>query len=94
MMRRILSQAVLAGLLIGGGLLGCTKPMVKEKPVPDPLLTSKKPIEGRSLSSESPPPPSEDLLPPLPPAGTDFSVPRGSDGTIVRMLSVRAVGQQ
>ena len=93
-MRRVLSQAVLAALLIGAGAIGCTKPMVKEKPVPDPLLTSKKPIEGRSLSSDNQPPASEDLLPPLPPAGTDFPVPRGSDGTIVRMLSVRPVGQQ
>jgi hypothetical protein len=44
--------------------MGCNKQAVRDKPVSDPLLTSKKPVEGRAGSAgphatfiEVPPPP-------------------------------------
>jgi hypothetical protein len=48
-----------------GVLAGCHQPAVQQKPPPDPLLISKKPIEGRPHAAEDgvdaarlqPPPP-------------------------------------
>jgi hypothetical protein len=90
MMRRALNQAILAGLLLLGGLTGCSKPVVREKPVPDPLLTSKKPVEGRSGLSESARGGSEDLLlpPAPPPPGMDLPRPPGDEPEIVRLLGI------
>jgi hypothetical protein len=51
-MHRTLLRAVLLSLLLGGVVLGCHKPMVQQKVPPDPLLISKKPIEGRSQLGE------------------------------------------
>jgi hypothetical protein len=92
MMRRALTQFVLAGLLLGG-TVGCTKPAVKEKPVPDPLLTSKKPVEGRSgLSSNDRASGEEMVLPPSPPASGLDMPPRPPESLdIVRLLGVQRV---
>ena len=62
----------------------------KEKPVPDPLLTSKKPVEGRAHLTDDRSVEREDLLPPPPPPAPDFLTPRPND-SVVRMLGVRPV---
>jgi hypothetical protein len=84
---------MLAGLLLLGSLTGCTKPVVREKPVPDPLLTSKKPVEGRSGLSDADRGVSEDLLPPPPPPASGLEMPRraADDADIVRLLGVERV---
>ena len=65
-MRRFLLTPLLLFAL--GVFVGCHKPAVRDKPLPDPLLTSKKPIEGRTIFQESSDPREELPLPPLPPA--------------------------
>jgi hypothetical protein len=57
-------RAVLAAVLLGGAAVGCTKPAVRKKTPPDPLLVSKKPVEGVPQAApaatarvEVPPPP-------------------------------------
>jgi hypothetical protein len=43
---RVLATTVLLGALFGAGV-GCgTKQAVRDKPLADPLLTTKKPVEG------------------------------------------------
>jgi hypothetical protein len=42
-------------LLFGGAILGCTKTAVQQKTVPDPLLVTKPPVEGRSHAAQSSP---------------------------------------
>jgi hypothetical protein len=85
-------HGILAGVLLGGAVAGCHKPAVREKPVPDPLLTSKKPIAGRTIGTDSHWAAGEEWLPPAPPPGADFPRSRG-DATIVRMLGPRAPEQ-
>ena len=47
-MRRLLLLSALAVAIAGAGSGGCsTKPVVREKPLADPLLVSKKPVEGK-----------------------------------------------
>ena len=65
-MRHVLLTPLLLFAL--GLFVGCHKPAVREKPLPDPLLTSKKPIEGRTIFQESSDPREEMPLPPPPPA--------------------------
>lgn len=65
-MRHILLTPLLLFAL--GAFSGCHKPAVREKPLADPLLTSKKPIEGRSTFQETSDPREELPLPPPPPA--------------------------
>jgi hypothetical protein len=62
-MGRKLRQAGLMTLVLVFAV-GCTKPAVQHKEAPDPLLISKKPVEGRQRSPEAvttalnePPPP-------------------------------------
>jgi hypothetical protein len=43
----------LASLLLGGVTIGCTKPAVQHKEPPDPLLVTKKPVEGRPRPLEA-----------------------------------------
>lgn len=38
---------ILAILVVGGLTVGCTRNVVKQKPSSDPLLVSKKPVEGK-----------------------------------------------
>lgn len=65
-MVRTASLTTLAILIVWSGLTGCSKPAVREKPLPDPLLTSKKPIEGKPHVTESGPTSNEELPPPPP----------------------------
>ncbi len=51
-MRTMLTRAGLMGLLVLGIVLGCHKPMVQQKPPPDPLLISHKPVEGKDTPGE------------------------------------------
>jgi hypothetical protein len=63
-MTRTVVRAALAALLLGGAAVGCTKSAVRQKTPPDPLLVSKKPVEGvpqtapqATARGEVPPPP-------------------------------------
>jgi hypothetical protein len=85
---RFWMQGLFTGVLITGAITGCTKSAIREKPVPDPLLTSKKPIAGRTMSTDGHSRDGEDLVPPPPPPSADFLAPR-REGTIVRMLGPR-----
>ncbi len=51
-MRTLLGRTGLLALLIGGVVLGCHKNMVQQKQPPDPLLISKKPIEGKATPGD------------------------------------------
>jgi hypothetical protein len=87
-MRRALGMAGLAVLVVWVGLAGCTKPAVREKPLPDPLLTSKKPIEGKAHLTESWP--AGEALPPPPPPPADRDRPSfGADVPVVQLLGPR-----
>ena len=88
MNHRFWMQGILAAVLLAAAITGCTKPAIREIPVPDPLLTSKKPIAGRTMSTDGHSPAGEDLIPPPPPPGADFLTPR-NEGTIVRMFGPR-----
>ncbi len=62
-MRRKLRHFGVMTLILGGVSLGCTRSAVQHKEPPDPLLVTKKPVEGRQrptdgdLTHETPPPP-------------------------------------
>jgi hypothetical protein len=73
--------------------VGCNKQAVRDKPVSDPLLTSKKPVEGRTGSTgprsaynEVPPPPV-----PAPEPAT-LTASRESTG-VIRQARLVAPGQ-
>jgi hypothetical protein len=70
-MRRYLWTAGLTSLIVAIGVItGCaSKPVMKEKPPADPLLTSKKPVEGRPHISDTRSAADEDYAPPQRPAG-------------------------
>ena len=52
-MRRKLWRAGLAALVLGGAVVGCHRNAVQKKqPPPDPLLITKKPVEGRPHAPE------------------------------------------
>jgi hypothetical protein len=61
----------LAALLLGGAAVGCTRSAVRQKTPPDPLLVSKKPVEGVPLTAPPAPPRVEAPPPPYP--GGDVS---------------------
>ncbi len=42
-------------LLFCGAILGCTKMAVQQKSVPDPLLVTKPPVEGRAHAAQASP---------------------------------------
>ncbi len=54
-MARTLQRLGLLGLFLSGGLLGCTKLAVQPKQVPDPLLVTKPPVEGRPRAAQASP---------------------------------------
>lgn len=63
-MMRTVVRAVLAAVLLSGAAVGCTRSAVRQKTPPDPLLVSKKPVEGvpqgtpaATARVEVPPPP-------------------------------------
>src|SRR5262245_37557864 len=66
-MSRLLPLGALAVAALIGGLVGCSKPVVREKPLADPLLVSKKPVEGKQGLGVSRAPTTEDVPPPPPP---------------------------
>lgn len=88
-MRPIMGTVGLAVVVIWGGLAGCHKPAVREKPLPDPLLTSKKPIEGKPHAPEAPrphvPPP-----PPMPASADKGFASMAQDVPLVQLLGPRA----
>jgi hypothetical protein len=63
-MGRRLRRLGLMVLLLGGVALGCTKAAVQHKEPPDPLLVTKKPVEGRPRPADAPH--DAPLPPPLP----------------------------
>ncbi len=75
--------------VLGGALLGCTRTVVQQKaPPPDPLLVSRKPVEGKPLPEDA------DLLarlqPPAPPSsGGELAATTDPDAA-----PVRPTGQQ
>ncbi len=85
-MRRTLGKTGLVLLVFWASQIGCNKPAVREKPLPDPLLTSKKPVEGKAQfadwgdrAEELPPAPP---LPPLPRVAT-------AEASVVQLLGPR-----
>ena len=57
----------LIALFVGGLAAGCRRPPVQNKVPPDPLLQSKKPVEGRPrLAGSGPPGRDQAPLPPFP----------------------------
>jgi hypothetical protein len=90
-MRRFIGTCSLAALIIWGGLAGCQRSVVREKPLPDPLLTSKKPIEGKPHITEANSGIDEDLPPPPPAPPMEQGRPvAGSDVPVVQLLRTRA----
>jgi hypothetical protein len=87
-MRRTLLQVGLAALLVGVAF-GCQKQLVrKDKTPPDPLLVSKKPVEGRPHEEEEPPRSARVELPPPPPAGGG-TVTVAAPGTPAALVGVK-----
>lgn len=81
-MRHIVSLGLLAVL----ALAGCTRPAVREKPVADPLFTTKKPVEGTPhLAGLSSVPAEEVPLPQPPPVLHEPPRP---------LIGVRLVGER
>jgi hypothetical protein len=69
-MARTLRHVGWLGLVLGGVLLGCTKLAVQPKQVPDPLLVTKTPVEGRPHAAQASPV-HRITAPPTPPSETD-----------------------
>jgi hypothetical protein len=76
-------MALVLGIAVSAG---CQKPALRDKPPPDPLLTSKKPIEATALLHEARPVEAEEFAPPPRPVVEDDVRP-------VRMLGLRPAGQ-
>jgi hypothetical protein len=51
-MGRRLWRTVLCALVLGGATFGCHRSAVQNKQPPDPLLMTKKPVEGRLRGNE------------------------------------------
>lgn len=83
--RCVLTTGLVVALL---SAVACNKPAMREKPLPDPLLTSKKPIEGRVEAG--PYTPTRDDLPPPPPMPTEgLPGANGDVSSVVRLLGIR-----
>jgi hypothetical protein len=54
-MRGKLRRISWVSLVVGFAVLGCTKTAVQQKPVPDPLLVTKPPVEGRPHAAQASP---------------------------------------
>ena len=76
--------------VLGGALVGCTpRPMVQQKgPPPDPLLVTRKPIEGTPRPDDAAL--TARLQPPLPPAlGTELASGPAPDASPVQSAALR-----
>ena len=70
--------------VLGGALLGCTHTTVQQKgPPPDPLLVTRKPLEGKPRPEEL----SVRLQPPAPPSSGDLTT--DPDAGQVRPVQLR-----
>jgi hypothetical protein len=77
-------------MVLYGGAVGCNRQAVREKPLPDPLLTSKKPIEGRPHVAEAPFLARDDIPPPPPrPPETPGTI--SPEPSVVQLLGARPV---
>ena len=85
-MRRYLWVVGFIGLVGLIGFTGCTKPVLRDKPPPDPLLTSKKPIEGKQHLGDARPVSTEEM--PAPPPKPPFE----EEDRAIRLLGIRPVG--
>jgi hypothetical protein len=54
-MARKLRHVGWIALFLSAAILGCTKTAVQQKSVPDPLLLTKPPVEGRTHAAQSSP---------------------------------------
>jgi len=77
-----------AAVLVGA-LLGCTRTVVQQKaPPPDPLLVSRKPVEGKPRPEDADL--SARLQPPAPPSsGGDLAATPDGDAAPVRPTGLR-----
>jgi hypothetical protein len=66
-MRPLNRQSLLAACCLGLCLVGCSEKSAIQKQVRDPLLISKKPVEGRPTSGSPDPPAYAELSPPVVP---------------------------
>jgi hypothetical protein len=66
-------------------VFGCHKPVVREKGLPDPLLTSKKPIVGKP-HLESAPEITEKIPPPPPPPAMKGTLSMKQEVPLVQLL--------
>src|SRR4051812_26441031 len=89
-MRRMLCTTGLALSLLGAAA-GCQKQVVHEKRLPDPLLTSKKPVEGRPHFADHAAPPRDDIPPPPPPPRDVPGIGLGPQPSVVQLLGPRPV---
>jgi hypothetical protein len=64
--RKLLLQSALATGLLAGALVGCHKNAIQRKEPPDPLLVTKKPVEGRPRPAETTTAWNEPTPPPVP----------------------------
>jgi hypothetical protein len=65
-MRRKLRDFGMMTLVLGAAALGCTRSALQHKDPGDPLLQTKKPVEGLQRLGEGDPNPEVPLPPPLP----------------------------
>lgn len=86
-MRRRMPELMLLGLL---AVVGCHKPAVREKPIPDPLLTSKKAIERKPQFTAAGPAAREELPPPPPVPVERADAPLAADVPVVQLLGPRS----
>ncbi len=82
-MRRRLRRWGLMTLLLGGMTLGCTRAAVQHKEPPDPLLVTKKPVEGRPRRADADLAP-DAMQPPPPPVreSSPVNVLHGGAGSL------------
>lgn len=91
-MRHLLRLGGLTLMFAWVAQTGCHKPAVREKPLPDPLLTSKKPIEGRPHVTSANLVAREEIPSPPPrPLGERDRPGGSSDLPIVQLLGPRPV---
>jgi hypothetical protein len=91
-MRRLL-RIGLAAPVVAGACLGCNRSAVRDKPPPDPLLTSKKSVEGRPSVSRSLGTARLDLPAPPTPGPESATVRTPGAGSGVELTGMRPPGR-